>query len=62
MGRTMERYIDRAISATKTESVKTEKKIDARLGFDFSNDKIAVADMKQDAIEAIVIKGDKDLR
>ena len=62
MGRTMERYIDRAISATKTESVKTEKKIDTRLGFDFSNDKIAVADMKQDAIEAIVIKGVNDLR
>jgi len=62
MGRTMESNIDRAISATKTESVKTEKEIDTRLGFDFSNDKIAVADMKQDAIEAIVIKGVNDLR
>ena len=58
----MESNIDRAISATKTESVKTEKEIDTRLGFDFSNDKIAVADMKQDAIEAIVIKGVNDLR
>jgi len=33
-----------------------------RLGFDFSNDKIAAAAMKEDAIEAIVMKGVNDLR
>ena len=57
-----ERYTDKTISAAKTVSVKTPNKIDMRLGFDFSNDKIAAAAMKEDAIEAIVMKGVNDLR
>ena len=61
-GRMMETYIDRAISTAKTESVKTPKRIEMRLGFDFSNDKMVAADMKQDAIEAMVTKGVNDLR
>ena len=61
-GRTRERYADRAISTAKTESVKTPNKIDVRLGLDFSNDKITAAAMKEDAIEAIVMKGANDLR
>ena len=61
-GRNKERYADNAISNAKTESVKTPNKTDIRLGLDFSNDKIAAAAMKEDAIEAKVMKGANDLR
>jgi len=37
-------------------------KADARLGLDFSKDKITAADMNDDAIEAIVTKGVNALR
>ena len=61
-GRTVETYAERTISATKTESVKIPSKTEKRLGRDFSNDRIAAAAMKEDAIAATVTKGDKTLR
>ena len=55
-------YTDRTSSTPNTKSVIMPSKADTRLGLDFSNDKITAADMKEDAIEAIVMKGVNALR
>jgi hypothetical protein len=45
-----------------TESVKTPNKTDVLVDLDFSNDKITAVATKEDAIEALVMNGVKDLR
>jgi hypothetical protein len=54
--------MERAISVARTKNVNVLSRIDVRVGVDFSNDKITTAEMKEDANEAIVTKGVKDLR
>jgi hypothetical protein len=58
----MDTNTDRASSIAKTENVKIPKKADVRPGLDLSKDRITAADMKEDAIEAIVMKGVNVLR
>jgi len=58
----MDTYTDRANSIANTKSVIIPSKADARLGLDFSKDKITAADMNDDAIEAIMTKGVNVLR